>query len=269
MSSHRPDAEGVLHYHNCPECYKRAPCWMECTIEPDLSQERPTGHHSRCDDCATPEDVLAWRGLTDDDVSEAIEVLYAHGWWPWQPGDPDSPRWWCERCDETHTFVGWTPCECCGDGSCPCSWSGEDAIPAQPTIAALLAVVSMGVGRIVRAVALAREIAHHKGYVNAVVMWRVMDRESLAEHHKQSSARAIDALARGWPDLAGRFSIETVTMTRGALAWPKTLYLRGDWEPGYQPTRSLAIDERGVATGFHLLAADEERIVLGVEANDD
>jgi len=39
------------HVHGCPSCYQKVPCWMPCHVEPDLSQDEPTGFYVVCEVC--------------------------------------------------------------------------------------------------------------------------------------------------------------------------------------------------------------------------
>ena len=44
--------QGGPHYHACPECYEDEACTMDCTVEHDLSFDKPMGHHAKCSRCA-------------------------------------------------------------------------------------------------------------------------------------------------------------------------------------------------------------------------
>lgn len=49
--THVPTLTGG-HVHPCPNCYRRMPCEMTCSIEPDLSYGgKLSGAHATCDEC--------------------------------------------------------------------------------------------------------------------------------------------------------------------------------------------------------------------------
>ena len=239
--------EGTLHYHHCPECYAHAPCFMACTIEPDVSDHRPFGAHATCDDCATPEEVIVRSDVTDP--AEAIEVLHTRGRWPWAPGDPAAPRWFCRHCEGTGTIVGWTPCECCGEGSCSCSWGSGDAIEPEPTIAEIVAVANLSVPRLLSLVSIASELASYVGNSSAAVTFRVMERNALeAWSHAQRqypSFGAVDCAVALSADCEGRRDYR-----------PETDDL--------PPLRAFVVNIARL--GAYVVSINEASIVLAVEA---
>ena len=238
---------GTLHYHGCPECYEKAPCFESCTIEPDLSDERPTGAYGRCSDCATTADVLY--GI--DDPAEGLEVLHTRRRWPWSPGAADAPWWhcmahdcvdgWSEYC---HPVYGRMPCvACCATGHAE----------APGDVGSLVACANLG-ERLVTAVALARTLA---GDSSAVVILRVESAEWLEAHHE-------DASTKSWT-LASTFSIEMRKET--VLRWPE----RCPYWPAHRPTDAIArINDAWsalralAATGVHLLAIERGTVTLGI-----
>lgn len=46
----RYDEDG-RHWHACPVCYEDEECFMDCTIEHDLSGPRAMGSHAKCSKC--------------------------------------------------------------------------------------------------------------------------------------------------------------------------------------------------------------------------
>ena len=83
---------------------------------------------------------------------EAVEALATARLWPWEPGD-DPTRWWCPGCAGNGWLIP-TP----GFGGAPCpQCHGDDTRP--PSLAALVAVASLGAPQLARYVGLAGEIA--------------------------------------------------------------------------------------------------------------
>lgn len=241
--------ESTPHYHHCPECYTKAPCFMACTIEPDLSDERPTGAHAHCDDCATPVEVLWRSGIGDDgDPAEAIEVLHTRGRWPWSPGDPAAPRWFCRRCEGTSTYVGWIACDCCGDGSCSCSWGSGDAIEPEPTIAEIVAVANLGVPRLLSLASIASELANYVGHSSTAVTFRVMERGDI----EAWSEKRCDQPSVGSAELAVALSAVCV----GDDDLPEA--------DGLPPSQAFAVSIARL--GAYVVSINEASLVLAVEA---
>lgn len=238
--------EGTLHYHHCPECYAHAPCFMACTIEPDVSDHRPFGAHATCDDCATPEEVIVRSDVTDP--AEAIEVLHTRGRWPWAPGDPAAPRWFCRHCEGTGTYVGWIACDCCGDGSCSCSWGSGDAIEPEPTIAEIVAVANLSVPRLLSLVSIASELASYVGHSSAAVTFRVMAREAL----EAWSEKRCDQPSVGSAELAVALSAACV----GDDDLPEA--------DGLPPSQAFAVSIARL--GAYVVSINGTSVVLAVEA---
>lgn len=238
--------EGTLHYHHCPECYAHAPCFMACTIEPDVSDHRPFGAHATCDDCATPEEVIVRSDVTDP--AEAIEVLHTRGRWPWAPGDPAAPRRFCRHCEGTGTIVGWTPCECCGEGSCSCSWGSGDAIEPEPTIAEIVAVANLSVPRLLSLVSIASELASYVGNSSAAVTFRVMAQEAL----EAWSEKRCDQPSVGSAELAVALSAVCV----GDDDLPEA--------DGLPPSQAFAVSIARL--GAYVVSINGTSVVLAVEA---
>lgn len=176
---------------------------------------------------------VAW---TVDTPREAVEVLHDHGVYPWSPGDPAAPRWWCEFLNDT-------------------------IIDDPPSLAALVAVASLGVERLRAAEGLTQEIAAHAGCREARLVWRVMGREEIEEHHvRERSAWWSRSREYGGaidPTLPEVFSTEeNISHWRSELRWRSRTMGRAAWPA----LRALA------AIGLHLVALDASRIVLAVEA---
>lgn len=119
--------------------------------------------------------------------AEAVEALYAREapLWPWSPGDDAAPRWWCERCDGSGRADEderglWWPCRRC-DG-------GHTAVP--PTLAALIAVASLGAPTLRAVEELARVIV---GRAPRIV-WRVMTRERIDADVPRPTREAYDSV---------------------------------------------------------------------------
>lgn len=228
--------EGTLHYHGCPVCYEKAPCYLSCTIEPDLSDERSTGSYMRCNDCATPSEILARSGVADP--VEGVEVLHTRGRWPWSPGDPAAPRWWwpCEWCDDVGTVDGAT-CPSCGP---------HTAYP--PSIGALIAVAGLGTARLLRLDAVATELAHYVVSVAVAIVFRVMEREELEAWSK----KRCDQPSVGRNEIA--VALSAVCVGDGDLPDPD----------GLPPTHAFVVNLARL--GAYVVSIDASRIVLAVEA---
>jgi hypothetical protein len=219
---------------------------MACTIEPDVSDHRPFGAHATCDDCATPEEVIVRSDVTDP--AEAIEVLHTRGRWPWAPGDPAAPRWFCRHCEGTGTIVGWTPCECCGEGSCSCSWGSGDAIEPEPTIAEIVAVANLSVPRLLSLVSIASELASYVGNSSAAVTFRVMAQEAL----EAWSEKRCDQPSVGSAELAVALSAVCV----GDDDLPEA--------DGLPPSQAFAVSIARL--GAYVVSINGTSVVLAVEA---
>lgn len=222
-------------------------------------------HHYRPPQKATQ--LVPWLHATP---AEAVESLATARLWPWEPGDAAAPRWWCDRCEGDGAArltladgrrirpLFRAPCR-------DCDAIGYTADP--PTLPALVVVASLGAPSLVTAAELAGVLAP-----GAVVVWRVMTREAIKEHHRRHSI--------GWnPSHAASvlmvFSREVSPPTSNdprtiRPRWPEVCPYGGAFgEPDS--------DEHGVhrlwpalralaALGVHLVALDTSRIVLAVEA---
>lgn len=208
-----------------------------------------------------PRDVRrAWR---HESPAEAVESLATAGLWPWEIGDTAAPRWWFGAGRATHREC-WRvrdglPCELCEGADDP------------PSHAALVAVASLGRPQILRIThTLAPEIARAAGCPDARVVWRVMEREAIQEHHQSEYAKAC----REHPmdrSIVGIFSAEA---REAAAPYPMMLWNMGTFvypdavRRAWPALRSLAVGDEATLqpTGVHLVALDASRIVLGVEA---
>jgi len=201
--------------------------------------------------------------------SEAIEILATAGLWPWEPGD-DPTRWWCDACVGVGRRVDGTACATCDHVEATSDYRGDGHTADPSSIASLVAVTSIGARELLRYVALAGELALSAGYGGARVVWRVMGRSAIVEHHR----RAIED-ADGW-DLPSMFSREEHLRNIGNVSWPIAFAYEITYdremsrrlESAWQALRSLAVGDEAKLrpTGVHLLALDALRIVLGVES---
>lgn len=175
---------------------------------------------------------VAW---TVDTPREAVEVLHDHGVYPWSPGDPAAPRWWCEFLNDT-------------------------IIDDPPSLPALVAVASLGVERLRAAEGLTQEIAAHAGCREARLVWRVMGREAIEMHHVRICSD--QAWRGGSPTLPEVASVEEAIRIDGG-AWP--WHAAEDWSDSTARAAWPALRDLH-ALGLHLVALDASRIVLAVEA---
>ena len=193
--------------------------------------------------------------------AEAVEALATARLWPWEPGE--GPRWRCEACcgcGGMDGIGGYVDCDACAS-------TGDSTAP--PTLAALVAVASLGAPQLARYVHLAGEIARAAGCAGAVVVWRVMTRAAITEHHARSRIAWWSRLREYGgsidPTLPEIFSAEEdISHWRSELRWRSRTVGRAAWPA----LRSLAIGDEATPqpTGVHLLALDASRIVLAVEA---
>jgi len=193
---------------------------------------------------------------------EGVEALHTHGLWPWTPGDDASPRWWCERCEGrgklrllfgARPSSGVTRIDAGPHASvCPVC-HGDDANPL--TIAALVAVASLGVDTLRRAEGLALQLV---GRAPRIV-WRVMTREAIAS----------------WVRACAESRIEQATVEQGtgvaAIPWADSR--RGSRNIERWVREAPAVVRRAwpmlqdlAALGLHLVALDGDRVTLAVEA---
>ena len=134
-------------------------------------------------------DAQGWRagplsGRWSVTPAEAVEVLATRGLWPWAPGDDAAPRWWCERCQgsglDPRVRLYRKPC------AERCDW-GTAADP--PTLAALVAVASLGVDALRRAEGLALQLVGR----SPRVVFRAVSRETLRAWTEERVYRDGDA----------------------------------------------------------------------------
>lgn len=187
--------------------------------------------------------------------AEAVEALA--GLWPWEPGDERAPRWWCDGCEGTGLAAVDTArgrkVYRCGE----CDIAGHTADP--PTLAALVAVASLGAGRLARYVHLAGEIARAAGCAGASVVWRPMTREAIEEMRKAVSWGVA-------PSTIVEASIQSDWYASdprvASSAW-------GGWRPGVvspEINEVMPMLRDLHAGGVRLVGLDAHRIVLAVEA---
>ncbi len=195
--------------------------------------------------------VTMWRAWTCDDTETAADRLALAGLWPWPVGDDASPRWWCERCDAlarrragedvpypVTAQPSWQQCD--GDGAMH-----------PPTLAALVAVASLGVEALRRAEGLALQLVGRAPHI----VWRVMSREALdryddrpMEPGSMTPAQVTVRLRRQRRDFGVEWPDECPFYYNAAIhrAWPAL--------------RDLA------ALGLHIVAHGGDRVTLAVEA---
>lgn len=171
-----------------------------------------------------------------------------------------APGWWCEGCDGT----GYAAVNVrrgrkvyrCGD----CDIAGYIAAPPR---ADLVAVASLGADALARAEAIVAEEWRGR------VVWRVMEAGAIVRHH-ELTARDGDGHSPAYV-----FSHEQERARRphaygGQPAWPvecpwtATMQSESTW----RALRAIALTEDGNPTGLHLLAVEDGRVALGVEALD-
>lgn len=204
--------------------------------------------------------VLAW---TVESPAEAVEVLATRGLWPWAPGDDASPRWWCERCEgrgrlrmlfEGTARLGVTYFDALPHASvCPVCLGTADP----PTLAALVAVASLGAPTLLRVEELARVLV---GRAPRVV-WLVMSREALARWSQVGDGRPVATAPQTIPQAAcvARERWQSGDHWNGPSPWwlhDAPAGVAASWPA----VRDLA------AIGVTPVALDGDRIVLAVEA---
>lgn len=234
--------------------------------------------------------------LTVESPAHGVEVLSERGLWPWAPGDADAPRWWCETCgspvkvvegvsrEDREAFgaaltAAYQRAMVLPDGvemkfvtgvdyaRCPtCDNARSTNTPR--SLAALVAVASLGAATLRRVAELVRELcAVTRGETGATLVWRVMTREALREHYQ----RETTTYARLEPHgryLCKVFAHESFGPAAGHPPWPEaSTYARSRTAAAWPALRALAVHEDGeTPTGLHLVAADRERVVIAVEA---
>lgn len=204
--------------------------------------------------------LRGWAHPTPADALAALveaELLPEH----WAD-DGRAPRWWCERCGGRGLVDAWTTpdgvverdfCGECAeeDTDATGGWRAIGHAPAPPSHAALVAVASLGADTLARAEAIVAET-----WPVRALVWRVMTREALREHHEKMTVSG-----RGLPVVV---SLEETQMA--GLRWPVSY-------PRYSATRVSKDAARAwpalralAALGLHLVALDAARVVLAVEA---
>jgi len=146
---------------------------------------------------------------------------------------------------------GWQHCECVGD---PEHEYGHTADP--PTLAALVAVASLGVDTLRRAEGLALQLVGR----TPRIVWRVMTREKLRLHHATGKwdTRA-DQTAPAWLfSFQADLALSPHEYMR-SLAWRNAASAH-EAHPAWPALRDLH------GLGLHLVALDGDRITLAVEA---
>ena len=183
------------------------------------------------------------RGLTAATPAEAVEVLATRGLWPWPVGDDASPRWWCPGCAGNGRLI---PTPNFGGAPCP-QCRGDDTHP--PTLAALVAVASLGVEALRRAEGLALQLV---GRAPRLV-WRVMTREAVGLWAERGEGRPIGEKPR---TIAQASALLTMLWTHAAS--PSQI----DSLPWRSSEAAVLRDL--VALGLHLVGLEGDRVVIAV-----
>lgn len=195
-------------------------------------------------DCAPWAETPATRHAPAHTITpaEAVEVLATRDLWPWAVGDDAAPRWWCERCQGCGWLPGWQHCGCVGE---PEHEYGHTADP--PTLAALVAVASLGVDTLRRAEGLALQLVGRAPRLT----FRVMSREAIEDHHASMRGRTVRSDAQ---------------MALSLFAHAHADGWRGDWARGDGLHRAWPVLRDIASLGLHLVALDGDRITLAVGA---
>lgn len=222
--------------------------------------------------------VLAW---TAESPAEAVEVLATRGLWPWPVGDDASPRWRCERCGSPIHIVTPQPAAVAfgrpivGAGqvltipsdvrfdviavsAAPCvDCGGARSTADPPTLAALVAVASLGAPTLLRAEELARVLVGREPRL----VWRVMPMEALARWSQVGDGRPVATAPQTIPQAAcvARERWQSGDHWNGPSPW----WLHdapADVAAAWPAVRDLA------AIGVTPVALDGDRITLAVEA---
>jgi hypothetical protein len=211
--------------------------------------EIAAGMRVGCDSrgASTPTATVPWSHAT---TADALDVLDARGLIPTHWSDPVRGPWWwwCPSCAghgrlvRTATYAG-GPCPACrGDATAP------------PSLPALVAVASLGVDALARAEEVVAETWR------ARVVFRVMTAEALDAHGEWTFSRAY---APGESHAPRAAAIERHTGRHLRSEVPEACD-HGDQHPSvvaaWPALRALA------ALGLHLVAVDDGRVTLAVEA---
>lgn len=208
--------------------------------------EIAAGMRVGCDSrgASTPTATVPWSHAT---TADALDVLDARGLLPEHWSDPvRAPRWWCPWCD-TPGDLPLPSTEGMSAESCP----DHNAPPSHP---ALVAVASLGADALARAEELVAETWR------ARIVWRVMTAEALDAHGEWTFSRAY---APGESHAPRAAAIERHTGRHLRSEVPEACD-HGDQHPSvvaaWPALRALA------ALGLHLVAVDDGRVTLAVEA---
>lgn len=189
--------------------------------------------------------------------------------------DGRAPRWWCEGCegvgyakprsaDDLDPYTGAPMWRC---GVCGSSEAGRGLLAAPPSHAALCAVASLGVDTLARAEAIVAET-----WPRARLVWRVMGAAELNAVLRRNyetpthgnrvafwfACEAVGLWSQRWP--------EEFRFWSASDAPPEVIAMMDEWRRLYPAMRALALTEDGRPTGLHLVALDDARVVLAVEA---
>lgn len=186
-----------------------------------------------------------------------------------------APRWWCEGCegvgyakprsaDDLDPYTGAPMWRC---GVCGSSEAGRGLLAAPPSHAALCAVASLGVDTLARAEAIVAET-----WPRARLVWRVMGAAELNAVLRRNyetpthgnrvafwfACEAVGLWSQRWP--------EEFRFWSASDAPPEVIAMMDERRRLYPAMRALALTEDGRPTGLHLVALDDARVVLAVEA---
>jgi hypothetical protein len=192
---------------------------------------------------------------------DALAELYDAGLYPWQPGDGNAPKWWCEWCCDS----GWQPgfwnkkqCECV---SAPRFGNTVDSIEFE----SLVAVASLGGERLLRYVALCDEIVRG----TAIVKWRVRLRDQIDAHHRGNKSSVADKITT---------AVSREETYRNQMRRAKPNLIVGPWceEPfdgdgpevcaAWPMLREIHEHADHAPTGVHLIEINGRSVTLAVEA---
>lgn len=189
--------------------------------------------------------------------ADALAALDARGLIPTHWSDSErGPRWWCEACRGTglRDRPGRYPCFRCDSSSREPATDPPGHTAAPPSHPALVAVASLGVDTLARAEAIVAEAWR------ARVVFRVMTAEALDAHGEWTFSRAY---APGESHAPRAAAIERHTGRHLRSEVPEACD-HGDQHPSvvaaWPALRALA------ALGLHLVAVDDGRVTLAVEA---
>lgn len=203
-----------------------------------------------------PREWREWREELSD-PAEALAALVEAELFPehWLAA-ARAPRWWC-RCDDGRAVTDPTRVGCWR-----CDGSGR--LIAPPSHAALVAVASLGVDALARAEAIVAET-----WPGRALVWRVMTRGDIDGHHAKVNDNIELTPLRAFAHEMVR--AKSPERFGGEPAWPRECpwqALSSDSPTGraYPALRAIARTEGGTPTGLHLVALDDARVVLAVEA---